>query len=70
MPTPRQLEQFALAKGWSYRQLATAIRDQTGIDLHERSVGRYCNRVGSPSRRTKSAIGQFMAAQRQAEASR
>lgn len=73
MPTPKQLEQLALDRGWTYRALAEAITAASAIDVSLDSVRRFCLGIGRPSRVTRAAINKFMAAQpkkRQAEVSR
>jgi len=64
MTTPKELEQFALDRGLSYRQLAEAITKVVGRPMNWSSVYRFCAQVGGPSRLTRHAIETFMAAQR------
>jgi hypothetical protein len=63
MPTPQQLEQFALDRGWTHEQLADAIHQASGIRVSVSSISRFVRGIGRPKRLTRAALEKFMAAQ-------
>lgn len=70
MTTPKQLDQFRVDRGWSPQRLSDEIFVATRVRISYRTLMRFMQRIGRPTRITVNTIKRYMDAQkRQPEAS-